>query len=177
MVDLLTADPSLSISEVARSAIGGSLPKHKLESEVERLRKKYRTMRDSNRLPQGGEVARVQRIAAGIENTYDQRIALHKRAEELLPEAEAKVQSEGLNPHLQGLALVLSSLQAEHRGLEDLTNDEPDWIAYRAMELGLNKEEAVARYREAIAKKQKLERQIKVLRELRDLRRAAKLPF
>lgn len=175
MVDLLHSEPSLSVREAAKRVamgMGGTL-----STEAERLRKKYRLWRSQNRLPEGGEEARIRRAAAIIAKTYDVRDARIPPALEALPEAEAEVQRLGIDPQQPDLEKVLQDIQAGLRAVEDYVTDQPDWIAFGSMNRGLSKEEALARFQGAAAAREEGQARVAALRHLRDLRRAAGLPF
>jgi hypothetical protein len=176
MVDLLADDPSLEIRALAAIVARGW--KGTLSTHVERLRKKYRKLRDSGQLPSGGTAARAERTATAIRDLYQQDSARVRDARTQLEEAERAAEALGLN--LNGLPghlhKTLRDLHDESQSLENLTEQPTEWMVASLMGRGFGAEEAVAAYHEAVERRRVLALQIEALTKVRNLRSMARVP-
>lgn len=174
IVNLMDADRSLkpgqAIERIAKK-IGG----REWKRYWERLRKRWPDLEQNGLLPkpQTEDVLQEQ-IAAGIREGYGRREAARETAAQELASKEEEAESSfGLQVKGHNATDLIRSLEQTKERLDGIINQPLDEVVSYYQREGIEREDAVARHLKYRKEYHQLDKQIAILREIRDLRRKA----
>ncbi len=172
MVNMLAADPSLSV-RAAANAVGTHA------TNAERLRKRYRTLKRKGQLPsEETEASRLALRADAIREMYAQRANRLENMTKDLADAEKKAKALKLDTSPASLAAQIHNLEAAREVLETLAHSSPD-VAYDLLvHQGVtDPEQAIQTIAEAPETLKSLAEKIDVLKKIYRLRPALGQPL
>lgn len=167
MVDLLKADPSLSVRTAAEKAARGL--EGVSSTHVERLRRKYRKLLLDGRLPGPKPPAQPKSREDIIRDYYDQRDRDREEARKEF--ARARKEAESLGIDLSGTTNTNDLVQAYERRKEylvEVTEGPPGVMIDSFTMRGIHKKEAaIAALADAVEELKTIDQKIEVLKILR----------
>jgi hypothetical protein len=168
MVDLLAAEPEMGERGAALSAAKQLGMKGPLSTHVERLRKRFARERMAGLLPDAQTW--IERGRRELRADYAQAEASLARIRADLPLKEQEARALGLDLIEPDLSILLKTLEREKDELGLIAHAPPSFTAPMLRAQGLSADAAEARFLEAVQRHAQLERQIEVLRKIRDYR-------
>lgn len=168
MVKKIRADPELGIKTAARQVLADAgLKGEPLKTGIERLRRKYRRLRDANQLPTkpplpAALVSAIKQVAAERPIVED---ALKRRRESISQQLQDHGIEASSDPHK-----LREELERELHGLQvTLRSREVRFIAHRLLEAHGSEEETLQELERKVERRAQLELVLPLLRELCNL--------
>jgi hypothetical protein len=170
MVQLLGADPSLTIRAAAREATKRLRLPGNPKTHEERLRRKFRRLRVAEKLPAFQRP--LDRAKAEIRETYAAREAVRAQRTEQLAAREKEAELLGLAADIdrrEDLSAFLKRLELEMEGLELYARDS-SLLVPLLMEQCPTTEEAEEKLAANVERFHLLQKQVEVVRDIHNLR-------